>query len=272
MFGVGLRGGERFAPRRLARASRSRWPGLVYLVPPGLAAPAPLGTALMAIGRRGLGRVLAARPRAGRAGGRHGRQLRARDTAGADAERCCSAALGSRRRARPGAGRRVRRDHLRAWATSLWYAALPGSRPLRAATVQLSVPPLTALAGVLLLARSAHACGSRSPRPRSSAASRWCWPAVRARREAARACTDSTALGAWCKMPPLMSAATQETAPHGRTHPRSHARAVQPLRRAQRLDHADRGRAQHQPRQPLLPLPGQGRADQPALRPLRDAR
>jgi NTE family protein len=44
-----------------------------------------------------------------------------------------------------------------------------------------------------------------------------------------------------------------------------HAGAVQPLWRAQRLHHADLGRAEHQPRQPVLPLPGQGRADQHCL-------
>ncbi|CAA9421803.1 MAG: Transcriptional regulator, AcrR family, partial [uncultured Ramlibacter sp.] len=61
----------------------------------------------------------------------------------------------------------------------------------------------------------------------------------------------------------------ESPAPHGRTHPGGVARPVQPLRRAQRLHHADLGRAEHQPRQPVLPLPGQGRADQLAVRPLR---
>ena len=36
----------------------------------------------------------------------------------------------------------------------LWYAALPGLSALRAATVQLSVPPLAAAGGVLLLAEA----------------------------------------------------------------------------------------------------------------------
>jgi drug/metabolite transporter (DMT)-like permease len=36
----------------------------------------------------------------------------------------------------------------------IWYAALPGLSALRAATVQLSVPPLAALGGVLLLAEA----------------------------------------------------------------------------------------------------------------------
>jgi drug/metabolite transporter (DMT)-like permease len=36
----------------------------------------------------------------------------------------------------------------------VWYAALPGLSALRAATVQLSVPPLAALGGVLLLAEA----------------------------------------------------------------------------------------------------------------------
>jgi drug/metabolite transporter (DMT)-like permease len=37
----------------------------------------------------------------------------------------------------------------------LWYAALPHLGSLRAATVQLSVPPLAALGGVLLLGEAA---------------------------------------------------------------------------------------------------------------------
>jgi drug/metabolite transporter (DMT)-like permease len=36
----------------------------------------------------------------------------------------------------------------------IWYAALPGLSALRAATVQLSVPPLAAAGGVLLLAEA----------------------------------------------------------------------------------------------------------------------
>ena len=36
----------------------------------------------------------------------------------------------------------------------VWYAALPGLTALRAATVQLSVPPLAAAGGVLLLAEA----------------------------------------------------------------------------------------------------------------------
>ena len=36
----------------------------------------------------------------------------------------------------------------------VWYAALPGLSALRAASVQLSVPPLAAIAGVLLLSEA----------------------------------------------------------------------------------------------------------------------
>jgi drug/metabolite transporter (DMT)-like permease len=36
----------------------------------------------------------------------------------------------------------------------VWYAALPGLSALRAASVQLSVPPLAAFAGVLLLSET----------------------------------------------------------------------------------------------------------------------
>ena len=36
----------------------------------------------------------------------------------------------------------------------IWYAALPGLSAMRAATVQLSVPPIAALGGVILLSEA----------------------------------------------------------------------------------------------------------------------
>jgi drug/metabolite transporter (DMT)-like permease len=39
---------------------------------------------------------------------------------------------------------------------AIWYAALPALRATHAATVQLAVPVITALGGVLLLAEPLH--------------------------------------------------------------------------------------------------------------------
>lgn len=148
MFGAGLRAGERFAAAGwlgLALALA----GLLYLVSPGLSAPAPFGAALMALagiawgvyslrGRRsadalgttagnflralplglGLSLVMLAEQR-----------LQARGVALALASGALSSGLGY----------------------VIWYAALPGLTSLRAATLQLSVPPLAALGGVFLL-------------------------------------------------------------------------------------------------------------------------
>ena len=63
--------------------------------------------------------------------------------------------------------------------------------------------------------------------------------------------------------------AAQEAPPHRRAHPRRVIGAVQPLRRTQRQHDVDLGRAEDQPGQPVLPLPGQGRADQRPVWPVR---
>ena len=148
MFSVGLHAGERF--------TASAWTGLVlavagllYLVAPGIAAPAPLGAALMAaagvawglysLRGRGAGDPVAATA---------GNFLRAAPLAlGLSvvyASSCQASAEGVALAIASGA------------VTSglgyvVWYAALPGLSALRAATVQLSVPPLAAAGGVLLL-------------------------------------------------------------------------------------------------------------------------
>ena len=148
MFGAGLRGGERFTPLAwlgfaLAVA------GLVVLVLPGLAAPPLTGTVLLAT--------------AGIAWGVY--SLRGRQ-----AGEPVAATAGNFARATPlafalsllyaGAAHASLPGVLLAVASGavtsglgyvLWYAALPGLTSLRAATVQLSVPALTALAGVALL-------------------------------------------------------------------------------------------------------------------------
>ena len=152
MFVAGLRAGERF----MAVA----WGGLllalagfVYLVAPGLAAPPPLGATLMAAagiawgvyslrGRRSNAAPLAATasnflraaPLALALSGVYAAHFHA--SAGGIALAIASGALSS------GLG------------YVIWYAALRGLNAMRAATVQLSVPPIVALGGALLLAET----------------------------------------------------------------------------------------------------------------------
>lgn len=148
MFGAGLRAGERFAPLAWAGLVLAL-AGLLYLLAPGLAAPPPEAAALMAL--------------AGLAWGVYSlRGRRAGDALGASA--------GNFLRALPLAlllsllmipalqlrGEGIVLALLSGGLTSglgyvLWYAALPGLSALRAATLQLAVPPLAALGGVLLL-------------------------------------------------------------------------------------------------------------------------
>ena len=60
--------------------------------------------------------------------------------------------------------------------------------------------------------------------------------------------------------------AAKAAAPHARAHPRDGARALQSRRRAARHDGRHRRRDEHQPGQPLLPLPQQGRDHRLAVR------
>jgi drug/metabolite transporter (DMT)-like permease len=149
MFGVGLRAGERFtaiAWSGLALAVA----GLLYLVYPGLAAPDPLGAALMAAagiawgvyslrGRRTNEPLVATA----------GNFLRATPLALA-----VSVVFVTRFHAEPaGVVLAVASGALTSGlGYVIWYAALPGLSALRAATVQLAVPPLAAFGGALWLA------------------------------------------------------------------------------------------------------------------------
>ena len=151
MFGVGLRSGERFGPIAcigllLAVA------GLFYLVSPGVAAPPLLGAALMAIAGvawgvyslrgRGIADPLAATASNFARAAPLALLLslllaaRAQADAGGIALAIASGALTS------GIG------------YVIWYAALPGLTAMRAATVQLSVPPIAAFGGVLFLSEA----------------------------------------------------------------------------------------------------------------------
>lgn len=151
MFAAGLRAGERFSPRAWG-GFVAALAGLVYLVSPGLAAPPLLGALLMAV--------------AGVAWGLYSlRGRRAGDplvATGANFLRATPMALGLSvlsLSAFHATGTGVLLAVVSGALTSglgyvVWYAALRGLTALRAATVQLSVPPLAALGGALLLSEA----------------------------------------------------------------------------------------------------------------------
>ncbi|VTU18035.1 putative permease, DMT superfamily [Variovorax sp. PBS-H4] len=151
MLGAGLRAGEMFGPVAwsgfvLAVA------GLVYLVSPGVSAPPALGASLMAVAGvawgvyslrgRGVADPLAATARNFARAAPMALALslllagRAHADAAGIALAVASGALTS------GIG------------YVIWYAALPGLSAMRAATVQLSVPPIAAFAGVIFLSEA----------------------------------------------------------------------------------------------------------------------
>ncbi|MCT7329256.1 DMT family transporter [Ralstonia mojiangensis] len=149
MLAAGLRAGERFDALGWAGFALAAG-GLVYLVSPGVTAPTPLGAALMTVAGvawgvyslrgRGLDNPLAATA---------GNFLRAAPMALA-----LSLLLYGRAHAGPV-------GILLALASGaltsgigyvIWYAALKGLSAIRAAAVQLSVPPIAAFGAVLFLA------------------------------------------------------------------------------------------------------------------------
>jgi drug/metabolite transporter (DMT)-like permease len=154
MFSAGLHAGERFTASAWAGLAIAVG-GLIYLVSPGVTAPAPLGAALMggagiawgiySLRGRGAGEPVAATA---------GNFLRASPLA---------LALSALSIAFAGTLHVSTQGVLLAIASGaltsglgyvVWYAALPGLTALRAATVQLSVPPIAAAGGALLLAEA----------------------------------------------------------------------------------------------------------------------
>jgi len=151
MFGVGLHAGERFTAAAWTGLAMAL-AGLLYLVSPGLAAPDPLGAALMtaagiAWGVYSLRGRRSTEPLAATAGN----FLRATPLALA-----VSLVFVTHFHAEPaGVALAIASGGLTSGlGYVIWYAALPGLSALRAATVQLSVPPLAAFGGVLLLAEA----------------------------------------------------------------------------------------------------------------------
>lgn len=152
MFAAGLRAGERFMPVAwggLALAVA----GLVYLMAPGIAAPSPIGAALMAVAgiAWGVYSLRGRRPGASPLAATASNFLRAAPLALA-----LSLAFASHFEASAeGVLLAVASGALTSGlGYVIWYTALKGLTAMRAATVQLSVPPIAALGGALLLAEA----------------------------------------------------------------------------------------------------------------------
>ena len=149
MFVVALRGGEHFPlPSWLGLAIAVA--GLVYLVSPGLTAPDPLGAVLMALAGIAWG-VYSLRGRG------------AADPLSSTANNFICVVpmvillilvfVGDIRVSPPGLALAVTSGAVTSGLGYVaWYAALRGLSGTRAATVQLSVPVIAAIGGVLLLA------------------------------------------------------------------------------------------------------------------------
>ncbi len=126
--------------------------GLVYLVLPGVSAPDPLGSALMTVAGIGWGfyslRGRAATDPLGETAGNFARSLPMVALVSA-------ASLGALRVDASGAMLAVTSGALASGVGyAIWYAALPGLTATIAATVQLSVPVLAAMGGVILMAEA----------------------------------------------------------------------------------------------------------------------
>ncbi len=151
MFVFGLRAGERFTAVAWAGFALAVG-GLLYLVSPGLAAPPVAGTLLMAAAGIAWG-VYSLR---GRSAGEPVAATAGNFMRAAPLALVLSLVFASQFKASPSG---VLLAIASGAVTSglgyvIWYAALPQLSALRAATVQLSVPPLAAIGGVLLLSEA----------------------------------------------------------------------------------------------------------------------
>ena len=150
MIGAGLRAGER--PRRLEWAGLAlSLAGLAVLARPGLARPDP-GGALLMLGAGAAWGLYSLRGRRGGDAVAVNAASFARATPLALAASALALALGATRLDPRGALLALASGGLASGlGYALWYAALPGLSAARAAIVQLSVPPLAAAGGVILL-------------------------------------------------------------------------------------------------------------------------
>jgi len=152
MFGAGIRAGERLSPRGWTGAALAL-AGLAYLVSPGVSAPSPFGSALMAAAGvawgvyslRGRG---AADPLAETAGHFARAALLGSVVGGG----LGIAALGDVQVTAQGAWLAIASGGFASGlGYAVWYAVLPRLTATRAGIVQLVVPVLVAAGGVLLL-------------------------------------------------------------------------------------------------------------------------
>jgi drug/metabolite transporter (DMT)-like permease len=151
MFGVGLRSGERFAPLAWLGLVLA-FGGLVYLVLPGLAAPPLIGATLMAISGVAWGVYsLRGRGSADPLAATAGNFLRAAPLA-----IVMSMVMAGRAHAdTSGLVLAVASGAITSGiGYVIWYAALRTLPAMPAATVQLSVPLIAALGGVMLLSEA----------------------------------------------------------------------------------------------------------------------
>jgi drug/metabolite transporter (DMT)-like permease len=151
MFSAGLRAGETFRPMAWLGFVLAVG-GLVLLVSPGVTAPSPLGATLMAAAGIAWGLyTLRGRGVADPLASTAGNFLRATPMALALSLLLLPRAdLGA-----TGVSLAIASGALTSGVGYvIWYAALRGLTALRAATVQLSVPPIAALGGALLLSEA----------------------------------------------------------------------------------------------------------------------
>ncbi|NCT82059.1 MAG: DMT family transporter [Comamonadaceae bacterium] len=148
MMGAGLRAGESFRPLAWAGLLLAVG-GLVYLVSPGLSAPPLAGALLMA----GAGLAWGLYSLRGRAAGDPLRASARNFLRATPLALGLSLLMATAAHAKPaGVALAVASGALTSGlGYVIWYAALKGLTAMRAATVQLSVPPIAALGGALLL-------------------------------------------------------------------------------------------------------------------------
>jgi drug/metabolite transporter (DMT)-like permease len=150
MLGMGIAGGERPQPSEWTGLAVA-FAGLVYLVSPGLTAPSPIGVSLMALSGAAWGYYsLAAKGVRSPIAATAGNFTRA--TPLAAGALIVIWGIGQAHASWPGAGLAVASGAVTSGlGYAIWYIALKDLRTSAAAIVQLSVPVLTAAAGVILL-------------------------------------------------------------------------------------------------------------------------
>ncbi|HET6600045.1 MAG TPA: DMT family transporter [Burkholderiaceae bacterium] len=151
MFAAGLRAGEHFNALEWLGLAVALG-GLVYLVSPGVTAPSPLGAAAMA----GAGVAWGIYSLRGRRAGDPLQASAANFARAAPLAIVLNLLLWPQAHAQAsGVGLAVASGAVTSGlGYVVWYAALKGLGAMRAATVQLSVPPIAAIGGVWLLSEA----------------------------------------------------------------------------------------------------------------------